>query len=62
MSSELDDIMKELRAYQRDIDEAIGFLSKEYPNQSKERNSVNRLNCISGQGPKRNVLLSRKGL
>jgi hypothetical protein len=43
MSSDLDDIMKELRASQRDIDEANGFLSKEHPNQSEERKSVNRL-------------------
>jgi hypothetical protein len=43
MSSGFDDIMKELRASQRDIDEANGFLSKEYPNQSEERKSVNRL-------------------
>lgn len=43
MSSDFDDIMKELRASQRDIDEASGFLSKEYPNQSEERKSVNRL-------------------
>lgn len=31
MSSEFDDIMRELRGSQNDIDEAIGFLSKEYP-------------------------------
>jgi hypothetical protein len=43
MSSDLDDIMKEPRASQRDIDEANGFLSKEHPNQSEERKSVNRL-------------------
>jgi hypothetical protein len=36
MSSNFDDIMKELRASQRDIDEAYGFLSKEYSNQSEE--------------------------
>ncbi|MDQ3967970.1 MAG: hypothetical protein M3275_06195 [Thermoproteota archaeon] len=43
MSSDFDDIMKGLRASKRDIDEANGFLSKEYHNQSEERKSVNRL-------------------
>jgi hypothetical protein len=42
MSSELDDIMNELKASQNELDEANFFLSKEYPNQSADRKSVNR--------------------
>jgi hypothetical protein len=42
MSSEFDDIMRELRGSQNDIDAAIGYLSKESPYQSEERKSANR--------------------
>jgi hypothetical protein len=43
MSSDFDDIMKELRYSREILMRANGFLSKEYFNQSEERKSVNRL-------------------
>jgi hypothetical protein len=42
MTSELDDIMKDLRGYRNDLDEANRFLSRESHYQSEERKSANR--------------------
>jgi hypothetical protein len=43
MSSELNDIMKELKGSQNDLDYSIRFLSREHPHLSEERQSTNRL-------------------
>jgi septal ring factor EnvC (AmiA/AmiB activator) len=42
MSSDFDDIRRELKASQNDLDEANSFLLKQYPRQSEERKSLNR--------------------
>jgi hypothetical protein len=42
MTSELDDIRKELRGYRNELDEANIFLSKEYHWQNDDRKSANR--------------------
>ena len=42
MSSEFDDIIKELRGYRNDLDAAISFLSNEDPRLSDDRRSLNQ--------------------
>src|SRR5215203_6001528 len=42
MSSDFNDIRRELKAFQNDLDEANFFLSKKHPRQSEERKSLNR--------------------
>jgi hypothetical protein len=43
MSSDFEEIRKEIKASRDDIDEANFFLSKVYPEQSEDRKSANRL-------------------